>query len=166
MTLIQEAEPTCNDEVELPLVPGLERICEQCAQQFTPRSHSGGSPQRFCSSECRVAFHNTEGQRGQRSPACASVEPPLVPDSPPPKSPPAAFLKAPAFDWYNDNTVVIKEQPATAIYFNKDNALVIRQRDPLDEDDDPYIFIAEHNISEFLDRLCDICGVPSVGKRR
>jgi hypothetical protein len=44
-------------------------LCDQCGEPFEPRSKSGGKPQRFCSPECRAAFH-TQPQRGQRSPTC------------------------------------------------------------------------------------------------
>src|SRR5689334_23520060 len=44
-------------------------LCDQCGEPFEPRTGNGGKPQRFCNSECRIAFHN-EPQRGQRSPTC------------------------------------------------------------------------------------------------
>jgi hypothetical protein len=68
------------------------------------------------------------------------------------------------FDWLNDNSVVLREQPETAVYFNADGALVIRQRAAWNQDDDPFVFISPANIGEFLDKLTDICGVPSVGR--
>jgi hypothetical protein len=40
-----------------------EKTCEQCRQPFTPRASSGGKAQRFCSSDCRTAFHNAGSQR-------------------------------------------------------------------------------------------------------
>jgi predicted nucleic acid-binding Zn ribbon protein len=40
--------------------------CDKCGDDFTPRHGSGGSKQRFCSDECRMAFHK-ERQRAQRS---------------------------------------------------------------------------------------------------
>jgi hypothetical protein len=53
----------------------ISKRCEQCDQPFEPRARSGGSPQRFCSTDCRLAFHNN-AQRGQRSPAySAPVQP-------------------------------------------------------------------------------------------
>jgi hypothetical protein len=57
-------------------------LCDQCGKQFEPRSKSGGKPQRFCSPECRGAFH-TQPQRGQRSPTCdATTTLPAVSYSP------------------------------------------------------------------------------------
>jgi hypothetical protein len=55
--------------------------------------------------------------------------------------------------------VVLHRQAATAIYFNGDNSLVIKQENR--PDDDHYIIVTESNIEAFLDRLTDICGVPS-----
>jgi hypothetical protein len=66
------------------------------------------------------------------------------------------------FDWTGDN-VVLLEQPATAVYFNRDGDLVIRQRATF-QDDDPAIFITAGNIDRFLDKLCDACGIFSAGK--
>ena len=43
-----------------------EQPCHECGNAFTPRHGSGGSKQRFCSDECRMAFHK-ERQRAQRS---------------------------------------------------------------------------------------------------
>jgi hypothetical protein len=65
------------------------------------------------------------------------------------------------FDWLNDDSVVLREQPETAIYFNKQGTLVIRQRRWPDEDS--FVYIAETNIGAFLDKITDVCGVPSFG---
>ena len=42
------------------------RVCSQCGQLFAPRRHSGGSVQRFCTTDCRLTFHR-ERQRAQRT---------------------------------------------------------------------------------------------------
>lgn len=49
-----------------------QRTCDRCGRTFAPRAHSGGSPQRFCSSGCRLAFH-AERQHNQRAPACEAL---------------------------------------------------------------------------------------------
>jgi hypothetical protein len=55
------------------------RSCDRCGTLFTPRNGTGGSPQRFCSANCRVSFH-AEGQRGQHRPACSALDmPPGIP---------------------------------------------------------------------------------------
>jgi hypothetical protein len=39
---------------QLALAQPDQRACSQCGQPFTPRQHSGGSAQRFCTAECRL----------------------------------------------------------------------------------------------------------------
>ena len=68
------------------------------------------------------------------------------------------------FDWSSDNSIILREQPETAVYFNKENSLVIRQRRWPDEN--AFIVIAEPTIDQFLDKLTDACGIPSVGKAK
>jgi len=69
------------------------------------------------------------------------------------------------FDWLNDNSVVLREQPETAVYFNRDGALVIRQRAVWNQEDDPFVFISPANIGEFIDKLTEACGVPLAGRQ-
>ena len=66
------------------------------------------------------------------------------------------------FDWDDRESVVLPEQPETAVYWNPRGELVIRQRRW--PDDDSIIYITRANLDTFLDRLTDICGVPSFGK--
>jgi hypothetical protein len=66
------------------------------------------------------------------------------------------------FDWANDKSIILPEQPETAAYFNAEGSLVIRQRRWPDED--TVIIIAESCLDRFLDKLTDVCGIPSVGK--
>jgi hypothetical protein len=57
------------------------------------------------------------------------------------------------FDWITDKSdVVISEQPATAVYVNLQNAIVIRQ-ESCNGDDDPIIRIRPHNIEALIERL-------------
>ena len=65
------------------------------------------------------------------------------------------------FNWSDDDSIILRPQPETAAYFNKEGSLVIRQRNW--PEDDSFIFIAEANIGEFLDKITDVCGIPSVG---
>jgi predicted nucleic acid-binding Zn ribbon protein len=51
----------------------LKQRCHHCGKPFCPRHGSGGSPQRFCSTECRNIF-NKERQRTRRR--AAYVAPP------------------------------------------------------------------------------------------
>jgi hypothetical protein len=134
----------------------LSKPCEQCGQPLKSRKHGGGSPQRFCSQECRTAWHSA-----QRNPAC-TLESAIV--DPPPKKPqtdsPAATPEASEdFDWSNTNSVVLEQQPRTAVYWNPVGQLVIRQYDWPDEDS--CIVISKTSLDEFLDKLTEICGIPS-----
>ena len=113
----------------------------------------------------------------QRSPTCSVAT--EVAATPAPKSAKATQEGAEAqiaailesrsqkgdFDWFTDDSIVVEEQLPVAIYFNKRNHLVIRQRTGgWDQDEDTVIFIAPQNIAEFINKLCDVVGIPSVGK--
>lgn len=86
----------------------------------------------------------------ERKPASAEApnELAVVPDKKPEP-------EAKDFDWNaDDDSIILHEQPATAVYFNADNSMVIRQhRWP---DDDAIIIISSTNIPEFLDKLTDL----------
>jgi hypothetical protein len=143
-----------------------DATCEQCGQGFAKRASSGGSPQRFCSQKCRTAFHAQNPSIAQRSPACDAATPsPATPIAEPPR----ATQKAPKdveddFDWFTDDSIILRKQLPIAVYFNKQNELVIRQQSDDWPDDDVFIVIAPQNIGDFVDKLTDIIGIPSVGK--
>jgi hypothetical protein len=65
------------------------------------------------------------------------------------------------FDWHADDIVVFHEMPRTAIYWNQNGALVIRQQRHYDED--VFVFISPDSIDSFIDKLTDFVGIPSVG---
>lgn len=67
------------------------------------------------------------------------------------------------FDWLNDESVVLEEQPATAVYRNRAGGLVIRQQRAWDEEADPCIVIAAASIDEFLEAVINAAGIPSIG---
>jgi hypothetical protein len=158
MTLLDEASALRNNEFELPL--DEQKICPQCAKPFTARSGSGGSKQKFCSADCRLGFHNNPSV-AQRSPALNAATPLVQPAE---KDAPAATPKD--FDWGNDEDIVLREQQSIAIYRNMHGGLVIRQeRRRWDEDEDTCIIIAPENIGTFIDRLTDVAGIPSVGRK-
>jgi len=111
----------------------------------------------------------------QRSPACdAATEAAATPIAEPTKATQeAAEAKLAAiqakyeeerFDWFTDDSIVLERQLPVAIYFNKRNHLVIRQEADGYSDEDTVIFIAPQNIAEFIDKLCDVVGIPSVGR--
>jgi hypothetical protein len=57
------------------------------------------------------------------------------------------------FDWFADESVVLKAQPATAIYHNATGHIVIRQERSWAEDSDPYVTIAPENAVTFMEAL-------------
>ena len=145
--------------------------CQQCREQFTPRVGSGGKPQRFCSSECRQRWHTANANVAQRRSQHVGADD-LIPEKPlPEQNLTNAFRTgstAPSpepdqFDWINDDAIVLKEQPATAIYRNRDNSIVIRQQAAWDREEDTLIFITEQNVMPFLDQLCDLAGIAEFG---
>jgi hypothetical protein len=148
--------------------------CEHCGRKFNPRQGSGGRPQRFCSTGCRLAFHaearsganggegsDLDAQRSQRGPTCSTL--PALIDAPPTEKPASAPEANSDFDWNDPETVTLQEQPATAIYFNPVGVLVIRQRRAWDQDEDAFVYISPENVGVFLDKITDVCGVPTVG---
>ena len=143
--------------------PATAPKCENCGKGFEPRK--GGRAQRFCSPECRLAFHAEQRETDkatvsairQRGTLLTVIEGTAEPK--PPLEPTGDF------DWLNDNSVVLREQPETAVYFNRDGALVIRQRSAWNQEDDPFVFISPANIGEFIDKLTEACGVPLAGRQ-
>lgn len=66
------------------------------------------------------------------------------------------------FDWFTDDSVLFKRQPATAVYFNVAGDLVIRQEAEWNEDHDTFVYISKTHIMGFLDNVTDICGIPTL----
>src|SRR5215467_11823874 len=93
-----------------------QRACEQCGLLFAPRAHSGGSQQRFCSAECRLAFH-AKGQRGQRVPACSA------PEKSPATSRPTSESEASEAD---DGFVLMEQQDFIEIAWDEHGDLLLR----------------------------------------
>ncbi len=67
------------------------------------------------------------------------------------------------FEWSKDDSVLLAEQPATAVYRNMFNSVVIRQERRWNEDEDTVITIADSNLQAFIDKLCDLAGIGSGG---
>jgi hypothetical protein len=55
------------------------------------------------------------------------------------------------FDWCNDESVIIPEQPETALYWNPQDQLVIRQRKWPDEDS--FVFFSRAHVRQVIDAL-------------
>jgi hypothetical protein len=62
------------------------------------------------------------------------------------------------FDWGADDLVVLHEQPLTALYFNPNDALVIRQQNW--PEGDRFVFIAAEYLESFVEKLSDLVGIP------
>lgn len=63
------------------------------------------------------------------------------------------------FNWVNDDSIIIREQRATAVYENVDGDIVIRQQKSWDQDDDPCMVITadnRHALIRALDSLDDL----------
>jgi glycerol kinase len=63
---------------------------------------------------------------------------------------------------YNFESVALAEQRQTAVYWNTDGDLLIRQRCWPDDD---ALIIAADSVDRFIDKLTDVMGIPSAGKR-
>jgi hypothetical protein len=140
----------------------VSKLCGQCGQLFEPRAGSGGKPQRFCSTDCRLAFHS-KGQRDANVAQTCSTLPAVIDPAPKPS---ADAPEASDFDWNDTERVVLTEQRETAVYWNPMGDLVIRQRGCWPHDDDTVVITAATGTGTFIDKLCDIVGIPSVGKPR
>jgi hypothetical protein len=70
------------------------------------------------------------------------------------------------FDWQADDSIVVPPQPGIAVYINKADDVVIRtQNTTYPGEDDHFAFIQPESLQAVIDRLCDIAGIGSAGKR-
>jgi hypothetical protein len=67
--------------------------------------------------------------------------------------PPRRDVEYEDFDWHDDPTVVLRSQPATAIYYNGNGHIVIRQERSWAEETDPYVMISPENAITFMEAL-------------
>jgi hypothetical protein len=150
------------------IVAATAPICQHCKKPFEPAAR--GSKQKFCSASCRKAFHNSHRKASQ---SVSSVSQASQPEAPQrliglPETHDETFAPKPApkkkeFDWDDKDSVVLEEQLAIAVYIGERGHLVIRQRADWNETDDTVILIAPQNITEFVDKLTDVAGIPSLG---
>jgi hypothetical protein len=78
----------------------------------------------------------------------------------------SADMNADAFDWAHDDSVVLRHQPGVAVYINQRDDLVIRQEGQYHPDEDVFIYISPNNIHDVIDKLCEVVGIPRVGRPR
>jgi hypothetical protein len=127
--------------------------CDQCGEPFEPRTGNGGKPQRFCSSECRIAFHN-EPQRGQRSPTCiaSTTLPAVIP--PKPKDAPQATPE--------DLCWSVPHQSRIECSATMDDEIEIEQLSPLGESENTRIFVARSNAVQLARNILYATGFKGV----
>jgi hypothetical protein len=106
--------------------------------------------------------------------AAFHCRPPTFPNSPTCDAPtvqidrqdtPAPETSWEDFDWRTRQSVVVQEQQAIPIYHNPVGNLVIRQERSWSDDQDSFILIHPSNNDLLLDKLCDVAGIPSVGRQ-
>jgi hypothetical protein len=79
-----------------------------------------------------------------------------APDCPAKKpSPPLARADDDRFDWETDDSVVLREQRATAVYRNRAGEVIIRQRGPWPEEEDSFLFISPENEVAFMEGMAE-----------
>jgi hypothetical protein len=169
--------PDLLDKVTEQKVPGTLK-CQQCGKAFPPRQGNGGKRQKFCSAKCRQQSRNAQRVSDPNASIIPNASPPTRQRSNPnasnvpPRQPspldggPDSSGDVDEFDWNDDRLVTLPAQQQIAIYHNPKGSLVIRQmRDPLWQQDDPFVCISASNIEEFLDQLTDVCGIPSFPAR-
>jgi hypothetical protein len=127
------------NDSELPEFSLSSRRCEQCGKPFHRRKHGGGSPQRFCNQDCRIAWH-----AAQRNRAC-TLQTTIV----------ATLPKRPSQNARENDrkSVVLIERLKTSLYRNGRGDLIIRQRSP---GDDCWIVISNSSVNHFIGKLVEL----------
>jgi hypothetical protein len=131
------------------------RPCEQCGKPFHRRKHGGGSPQRFCNQDCRIAWH-----AAHRKPAC-TLEPTVAATLPKQPSQNAREGSSEDFNWNDGKRVVVSERLETAIYRNGRGGLIIRQRSW--PGGDCWIVISNTSVNDFVGKLVELAAYPGLG---
>ena len=71
------------------------------------------------------------------------------------------FEKPDQFDWHHDEHIVVRRQPAIAIYDNPMGQVVIRQENEEPFEDDPYILIEPDRLAVVIAALQTYLAPPS-----
>lgn len=129
--------------------------CAQCSNPFERRQGSGGKAQRFCSETCRKTWHAAHPKPRTVAPSIspetvaarvvAAVEATRAAANPPPER----------FDWMAEDreSVILHKQPCTAVYWNRQGQIVIRQEAEWNDDDDPFLHFDPQNLPALIARL-------------
>ncbi len=120
------------------------KVCDHCAKPFCSKKHGGGSPQRFCTYDCRMAWHEA-----QRKPACTLVPKNSVSRShPSPRNAPVNALRG--FDRTARKSRTLSERLKTTMSLNG-HGLLIRQS--CNRQDDRWIVVSNALIDTFVETL-------------
>lgn len=132
-------------QVDSPVSPsGQARRCDQCGKPFGPKKHGGGSPRRFCTYDCRMAWHAT-----QRKPECTLVPKNSVSRSG--QSAGNAPVNLPGgFGRTVQKSRTLSEKLKTTMFRNG-HGLLIRQS--YNQQDDRWIMISNASIDAFIETL-------------
>jgi hypothetical protein len=57
------------------------------------------------------------------------------------------------FNWNTDDSIILKEQRATAVYFNRLGELIIRQKAAWSDDEDSIVYVMPENFNGLLDGI-------------
>ena len=118
--------------------------CGQCGKPFGPKKHGGGSSQRFCTYDCRMAWH-----AAQRRPECTLVPKNSVsPSQPSPRNEPVNALRG--FDRTARKSRTLSERLKTTMSLNG-HGLLIRQS--CNRQDDRLTLISNALIPTFVETL-------------
>ncbi len=60
------------------------------------------------------------------------------------------------FDWNDDDSIVLREQPATAIYHNSVGTIIIRQKADWDAEHDTFAYLTPENAVTFMEALAKV----------
>jgi len=131
--------------------------CDQCGNPFEPRSKSGGKPQRYCSPECRAAFHK-QSQRGQRSPTCSAIT--ALPAITEPT--PSGASAGPAEDASADCYSAVPFQARIECWATNDDEIEIEEISPVHEDENIRIHVAKSNAVRLARCILWAAGFKSV----
>ncbi|MBX3515224.1 MAG: hypothetical protein KF748_01140 [Xanthobacteraceae bacterium] len=121
--------------------------CANCSRVFTTRK--GGKPKKFCSRECRRAFHDSSEQRAQRAATCEAVKTSNLS-----KRTPKPENAASEFDWGDAAEDTVQHSfRRIAVYVNPDGDIVFRGEREWDEDDDIWLVISREHLPRLLRHL-------------
>jgi hypothetical protein len=65
----------------------------------------------------------------------------------------AAKVEDEDFNWNTDDFIILKEQRATAVYFNRMGELIVRQKAGWSDEEDSIVFVMPENFNGFLDGI-------------